>query len=116
MSTENRSPDQSLAGRGFVVSVMDNPQMEVGEMPKENINSTCVSDNNEAVTRAELSWKIAPGYVQLTTSMLTTSTPEGAPASQHYAEGAYVQLDREGINRMIRSLRKARDAAYGQDA
>lgn len=30
--------------------------------------------------------------------------------------GLYVQLDRDGINRLIRSLRKARDAAFGSDA
>ena len=30
--------------------------------------------------------------------------------------GVYVQLDRDGINRLIRSLRKARDAAFGADA
>lgn len=28
----------------------------------------------------------------------------------------WVDLDRDGINRLIRSLRKARDQAYGQDA
>lgn len=33
-----------------------------------------------------------------------------------YDKGWVVQLDREGINRMIRALRKARDAAYGADA
>lgn len=30
--------------------------------------------------------------------------------------GWFIQLDRAGINRLIRTLRKARDAAYGADA
>lgn len=30
--------------------------------------------------------------------------------------GAFATLGRDDINRLIRSLRKARDAAYGQDA
>jgi len=30
--------------------------------------------------------------------------------------GIHVELDREGINRVIRALRKARDQAYGSDA
>lgn len=30
--------------------------------------------------------------------------------------GIYLDLDREGINRLIRTLRKARDAAFGSDA
>lgn len=28
----------------------------------------------------------------------------------------YIQLDRAGLNRLIRTLRKARDAAFGSDA
>lgn len=32
------------------------------------------------------------------------------------ADGAFIHLDRDAINRVIRSLRKARDAAYGADA
>lgn len=36
--------------------------------------------------------------------------------SKKPGRGLYVQLDRPGINRLIRLLRKARDAAYGADA
>jgi hypothetical protein len=32
------------------------------------------------------------------------------------SEGVFTSLDREGINRLIRSLRRARDAAFGSDA
>jgi len=30
--------------------------------------------------------------------------------------GLFVQMDRSGLNRLIRTLRKARDAAFGADA
>jgi hypothetical protein len=82
-------------------------------MPKENINS----DNNEtdAETRIEVSWQ--PGaYVQLTTAMrreeLATSE---TPAHANYDTGAYVSLSRYGINRLIRILRRSRNAAFGKD-
>jgi hypothetical protein len=35
---------------------------------------------------------------------------------QVYERGWCCQLDRDGINRLIRTLRKARDAAFGADA
>lgn len=55
------------------------------------------------------------GYVQLAT-VLQAGT-DGAP-SEHASEvdqGQFVDLDRESINRLIRTLRKARDQAYGSD-
>lgn len=33
----------------------------------------------------------------------------------HYTDGFYVQLDRRGINQLIRHLRRARDQAFGRD-
>lgn len=38
------------------------------------------------------------------------------PSRERASEGVFLSLDRAGINRLIRSLRKARDAAYGSDA
>lgn len=38
------------------------------------------------------------------------------PAEIWHGAPRYIQLDRNGINRLIRTLRKARDAAYGSDA
>ena len=87
-------------------------------MPKENINDT-VTDG----FRAEVSWSglVAgerDGYVQLATvnaaSTLTLSA-DGKGEPEPF-DGWRVTLDRAGINRLIRSLRKARDAAYGADA
>lgn len=39
-----------------------------------------------------------------------------SPATEVGAESHYTTLDRDGINRLIRTLRKARDAAFGADA
>lgn len=44
-----------------------------------------------------------------TTDATTTTT-------QSFKEGQWLTLDRAGLNRLIRALRKARDAAFGADA
>lgn len=80
-------------------------------MPKENVNCVAIEG-----FRAEVSWK-ADSHVQVATVNLESPfefTGENADAGKF--EGWYVTLDREGINRMIRALRKARDAAFGSDA
>lgn len=38
------------------------------------------------------------------------------PSRETPSDGVFTTLDRDGINRLIRSLRKARDAAFGADA
>lgn len=38
-----------------------------------------------------------------------------AVATEEVANGHFTSLDRQGINRVIRSLRKARDQAFGRD-
>lgn len=79
-------------------------------MPKENVNGEF---NGE--TRVEVSWA-SEKYVQLTTAMRreVAATPE-QPAHVTYDTGTYVSLDRYGINRLIKLLRRARDSAYGRD-
>lgn len=80
-------------------------------MPKELIY--------DAVTdgfRAQVGWGgIAgddAGYVQLSTvNENSTLQLDDAPF-----DGWYVHIDRAGINRLIRALRRARDSAFGADA
>lgn len=48
---------------------------------------------------------IAAGYVQ----------PGEEEAWLDRNQGMYVSLDREGINKLIRNLRRARDQAFGRD-
>lgn len=37
-------------------------------------------------------------------------------ATEWVEEGTFTSLDRDGVNRLIRTLQKARDAAFGKDA
>lgn len=100
-------------------------------MPKENINDIVIDG-----FRAELHWSADSGYVQIgtvnTASTLTLPTddspaPTGRPpaaavenpppgSDQKPFYGWYVTLDRDGINRLVRHLRRARDQAFGADA
>jgi hypothetical protein len=98
---------------------MGRTSQEVGVMPKEYITTTAerkqcdeVGLRNRAV---RIGWDRI-GYVQLAT-VLQAGT-DGAPGHEvaEVDEGQFVDLDRDSINRLIRTLRKARDAAYGADA
>ena len=68
-------------------------------MPKENINDCSTQE-----ARAIVSW--SDGAVQVATVRGHTEP----------FQGERVSLDRAGINRMIRALRRARDNALGADA
>jgi hypothetical protein len=98
-------------------------------MPKENI--TCSTSDD---FRAEVRWRPDPGDgsgdVQIATvntakSQVTivAAVPAGITSSSAMSSagpgtenGWFVDLNREQINRLIRVLRRARDAAYGADA
>lgn len=90
-------------------------------MPKE-----ITADDVMETWRAEVSWRAANngqhGHVQLATvnpdstfEFPEVDTGESFQASEKF-DGWKVTLSRSGINRLIHSLRKARDAAYGKDA
>jgi hypothetical protein len=67
-------------------------------MPKETINSAVRNTYSEPV----------PGNPDASFShIIEEPSPEG--------NGFFVLLNRDGVNRAIRALRKARDAAYGKD-
>lgn len=77
-------------------------------MPKEIIRA----DRDEFTVQVEVGWGREHGEVQIAT---TNFGPEDvAPGDP--ARGWFVTLDRNGINRLVRSLRKARDQAFGADA
>jgi hypothetical protein len=40
---------------------------------------------------------------------------EAQPVETHFTDGMHVDLDRKGINDLIRKLRRARDQAFGRD-
>lgn len=81
-------------------------------MPKEKFNC----DNQpDAVTQLEVSWH--PGaWVQLATALRReVPASEEHPAYVTYESDAYVTFNRHGINRLIQTLRRARNAAFGRD-
>lgn len=82
-------------------------------MPKINVNDEVV-DN----FRLEINWGMGT-FVQVATTNAESQLrlEEGdTPDNSHPFLGWHVTLDRDGINRAIRALRKARDAAFGADA
>lgn len=82
-------------------------------MPKININDEVIDG-----FRVEVGWS-PDQYVQIATKNAhsTLRLEEGdTPDTAHPFYGWNVTLSREGINRTIRALRQARDAAFGADA
>ena len=82
-------------------------------MPKELIfQHTKFGDPDTSRPVTRVGWSRETGHVELATIM-----PDGVPLDPGpEANGWFVQLEREDINRLIRLLRKARDAAFGADA
>jgi hypothetical protein len=84
-------------------------------MPKTNVYPPHTQPD-QATVRVEVGWH--NGGVQIATTALTN--PSTLPVSNAVAEpewksDSFVDLDRHGINTLIRALREARDKAYGRD-
>lgn len=92
-------------------------------MPKENIHCAVMDTHIAKVGWSPDRDGDGSGYVQLATIAtdsrfrweMVVENPEHPEAGGMF-DGFYVTLDREAVNRLIRALRKARDAAYGADA
>jgi hypothetical protein len=86
-----------------------------GVMPREHVLSCFARREDEPPPdgpqlpdfRVQVGWG-ANDYVQIAT--VNPAADLGSVES-----GLYVDLDRKGINDLIRLLRKARDRAYGRD-
>jgi len=92
-------------------------------MPKEKVNPSIIGS-----WYTEVSWRREPadgagkGHVQVAT--VNPYSPFEFPekdAGDHFEpgerfDGWRLTFDRDGLNRLIRVLRKARDAAFGADA
>lgn len=82
-------------------------------MPKININDEVVDG-----FRVEIGWE-QDRYAQVATTNVHSTLrleDDDTPENSEPFKGWHVTLSREGINRTIRALRKARDAAFGADA
>ncbi len=69
------------------------------------------------VPLVDVMWGRDQGTVQIVTK---ASDPwggrwAGESPETHFTDGMFVDLDRKGINRLIRNLRRARDQAFGRD-
>lgn len=86
-------------------------------MPKVNVYPPCPTDAI-ADRRVEVGWH--NGGVQIATTALVNpsnivlTNPPTTPEPE-WKSDSYVDLDRGGINNLIRALREARDKAYGRD-
>ena len=85
-------------------------------MPKVNVVDSTIDG-----FRAEITWAThsdISGHVQMGTTNENSpfNWPESSDESGLPFNGWFVTLDREGCNRAIRALRRARDAAFGADA
>lgn len=93
--------------------------MEVGAMPKEVIHDQFEGSRYTEIGGAQI--EHVPPFLQIgwdrTVSNVNIGTRQGGDFPDDTERpGFFVNLDRAGINNLIRTLRKARDAAFGADA
>ncbi len=82
-------------------------------MPKTNLYPHPLPNQPDgADSRIEVGWH--EYAVQIATTKLLPSDSENEPAARAWA-GQFVDLDRDQINHLIRTLREARDRAFGRD-
>lgn len=82
-------------------------------MPKVNVYPPGPAD--DLTRRVEVGWR-SSGDVQIAVTVLqnpSNLTMDGP--NEPTWDGQWVDLDRRGINDLIRALREARDKAYGRD-
>lgn len=88
----------------------DSPEYMLREDGNEVLASEQPPGGGQAVLQrgVHIGWS-RNKYVEIGVGPFMIATNESAGAQ-------YASFDRDGLNRIIRSLRKARDQAYGQDA
>jgi hypothetical protein len=94
-------------------------------MPKETIYGSELpwGEDHPAVAVAQVLWSREAEHVQLVTKAIHRAdhsdvTPPGIERKEGdilFTDGMYVNLDRRGINELIRDLRRARVQAFGRD-
>jgi len=90
-------------------------------MPKEVIygKSFPYSEKDPAGSITEVRWSRDSEFVQIATRCINISDEtvykDPNKPTLTAADGWFVDLDRNAINKLIKDLRKARDQAYGKD-
>lgn len=82
-------------------------------MPRESVFGT-----DPQGTRVQVGWErdkhVQVGVCGPVEFSFSTPLPEGVTVAPTY-DGLWVTMTRQGINDLIRHLRRARDAAFGRD-
>jgi len=99
-------------------------------MPRESVigSEMPYGPNSSARDMVEVTWSREAQHVQIATKLFNDdgktfgmngdemATPEHEKLRREIAaNGFYCTLDRPGINKLIRNLRRARDQAFGKD-
>jgi len=82
-------------------------------MPKEIVYSSEPFDESFRRCIAEVRWSRDSEYCQIATVIVEAT--DLSPIEDTVSGGWYVNLDRHGINDLVRNLRRARDQAFGRD-
>lgn len=84
-------------------------------MPKEVVYNSEIfrGDDTSKASMVELHWYRGSESVQIATTVRDASTHD--PVTETVQAGWFINLNRTGINKLIRDLRKARDQAFGPD-
>lgn len=88
-------------------------------MPKERTDGCELpyGDDGDGRSIVEVSWSREAEYVQIVSKVVNRYDGDRFVKDEgiHYTDGMYVNLDRRGINDLVRNLRRARDQAFGKD-
>lgn len=90
--------------------IVDGFRIEVGWAADRYVQIASVNQHSTLTLPCE---DLPPQPSGLPANSVTDSAPPGGKAMLFY--GWSVTLDRAGLNRLIRTLRRARDNAYGRD-
>lgn len=116
-----RSPDMT---NGASTECRRAPEMGDGEMPTEYVYEKYKpTDATEMLRAVKVGWGKEAQHVQVAVVLPnqpeidvkvddTTATMTNISAGRHHL---HIQLDRDSINHLIRTLRRARDQAFGRD-
>lgn len=76
-----------------------------------------IEGTSAGVPIVDVRWNRDGSYVQIVSKETDAFGGRlvGDDPGTHYTDGFYVDLDRQGINKLIRNLRRARDQAFGRD-
>jgi hypothetical protein len=89
-------------------------------MPKEYIVTRAeqrrADEHGGRREAVRVGWNAEAGWVQIATVLKAEVEGASYETTAEVDQGQFVSLDREACNRIIRTLRTARDKAYGADA